>query len=82
MDIIGQIIKGMVADNKVNFEHPFYEKDDYVTGYADGYNDGLVDLLNKLKIEHNEELRNNWEQNNGMFTNFERRIVYEVLCSR
>lgn len=59
MDIIGQIIKDMVADNKVNFEHPLYEKVDYVTGYADGYNDGLVDLLNKLKIEHNEELRNN-----------------------
>ena len=56
---MGQIIKDMIADNKANFEHPLYENDEYVTGYADGYNDSLVDLLNKLGIEHNEEFRNN-----------------------
>lgn len=55
---IGQIIKDMIADNKVNFVHPLYNSYGYTTGYADGYNDSLVDLLNKLDIEHDEELRN------------------------
>lgn len=57
---IEQIIKDMIVDNKENFEHPLYENDGYVTGYADGYNDSLVDLLNKLGIKHNEEIRNNY----------------------
>lgn len=56
---IEQIIKDMIADNKENLEHPLYGNDGYVTGYADGYNDSLVDLLNKLGIEHSEEIRNN-----------------------
>lgn len=55
---IGQIVKDMIVDNKANFEHPLYKNDGYMAGYADGYNDSLVDLLNKLGIEHNEELRN------------------------
>lgn len=54
---IGQIIKDMIADNKENFEDPLYENDGYAIAYVDGYNDSLVDLLNKLGIKHNEELR-------------------------
>lgn len=54
---IGQIIKDMIADNKENIEDPLYENDGYAIAYVDGYNDSLVDLLNKLGIEHNEELR-------------------------
>ena len=54
--MIEQIILDLIADNKENFE--LENRNEYCIGYADGYNDGLVDLLNKLGIKHNEEIRN------------------------
>lgn len=55
---IKQIILNMIANNKENFTTPFYNHDGYATGYPEGYNDALVDLLNQLGIKHNEEIMN------------------------
>ena len=55
---IKQIILDMINNNKENFESLLYNNDGYATGYPDGYNDALVDLLNQLGIEHNEEIIN------------------------
>lgn len=52
---IEQIIKNLIEDNKANFELQF---DKYGIGYAEGYNDALVDLLNKLGVKHNYEIMN------------------------
>ena len=57
---IKQIILDMINNNKENFTTPLYNHDGYATGYPEGYNDALVDLLNQLGIEHNEEIMNNW----------------------
>lgn len=54
--MIEQIILDLIADNKDNFE--IENRSEYCKGYTDGYNDGLVDLLNKLGIKHNEEIIN------------------------
>ena len=56
---IKQIILNMINNNKENFTTPLYNHDGYATGYPEGYNDALVDLLNQLGIEHNEEIMNN-----------------------
>ena len=48
-----QIIKDLIADNEENTIN-----DSYDNGYYEGYHDALVDLMNKLGIEHNEEIYN------------------------
>ena len=55
---IKQIVLDMINNNKENFTTPLYNHDGYATGYSEGYNDALVDLLNQLGIEHNEEITN------------------------
>lgn len=50
-----QIIKDLLEDHKVNKAHI---DSDYSEGYYDGYNDAMVDLMNKLGIKHDEEIRN------------------------
>ena len=50
--MIEQIIMDLIADNEENFE--IKDRNEYCIGYADGYNDALVDLLNKLGIKHDK----------------------------
>lgn len=52
---IKDIIIDLISDNK---ENGHYVLNDYDNGYVDGYHDALVDLMNKLHIEHNEEIIN------------------------
>ena len=49
------IIMDLIADNKENMH---YALNEYDRAYTDGYHDALVDLMNKLCIEHNEEIIN------------------------
>ena len=53
-----QIIKDLIADNEGNNIEPIVN-DEYGKGYYEGYHDALVDLMNKLRIKHNEEIYNN-----------------------
>ena len=48
-----QIIKDLIADNEENIINNPYDD-----GYYEGYHDALVDLMNKLGIEHDEEIYN------------------------
>ena len=52
---IKQIIGNFMYDNKENYH---YILNEYDNGYADGYHDALVDLMDALGIEHNEEIIN------------------------
>lgn len=54
--MVEQIILDLITDNEKNFK--IEDRNDYCVGYADGYNDALVDLLNKLGIKHDKEFRN------------------------
>lgn len=54
--MVEQIILDLIADNKEN--NNIKNRNEYCIGYTDGYNDGLVDLLNKLGIKHDEEIIN------------------------
>lgn len=56
--MIEQIIKDLIADNEENNIEPIVS-DEYGKGYYEGYHDALVDLMNKLRIKHNEEIYNN-----------------------
>ena len=53
MEDIKSAIIDLIDDNKENCEMPSYD-----AGYTDGYNDGLVDLLNRLGIKHHEHIMN------------------------
>ena len=58
---ITKFIFEKIKDNNKNYT--FNTKDnDYNQGYTDGYTDGIhdafVDILNFLKVEHNEEYYN------------------------
>lgn len=53
--MIKDIIMDLIADNKDNMH---YALNEYDHAYTDGYHDALVDLMNKLGIEHNEEIIN------------------------
>lgn len=55
MDIIKSTIMDLIDDNK---ENTHYILNAYDEAYTDGYHDALVDLMNKLGIEHNEEIIN------------------------
>lgn len=50
-----QIIKNLIEGNKDNFA---MAENRYDNGYAEGYHDALVDLLNQLGIEHDYEYYN------------------------
>ena len=50
-----QIIKNLIEGNKENFA---MSENRYDSGYAEGYHDALVDLLNQLGIEHDYEYYN------------------------
>ena len=55
---IKETILGLIATNKsTRLENSWYGLDEYYTGYADGYHNALVDLLNQLGMEHDEERR-------------------------
>ncbi len=53
--MIKDIIMDLISDNKENMH---YVLNEYDQAYTDGYHDALVDLMNKLGIEHNEEIIN------------------------
>lgn len=53
--MIKDIIMDLIEDNK---ENGHYILNDYDDGYVDGYHDALVDLMDRLHIEHNEEIIN------------------------
>lgn len=50
---IEEIIEDLLYDGK---DAACYALSLYETAYLDGYHDALVDLMNKLGIEHNEEI--------------------------
>ena len=52
---VEKMIKEMITSNKENLP---YNTSSYDTAYTEGYNDALVDLLNKLGIKHNETIMN------------------------
>lgn len=49
------ILNLSVKNNKERLQHRVYGLNEYYTGYADGYHNALVDLLNQLGMEHDEE---------------------------
>lgn len=51
-----KIIKDLIDSNEENKE--ICDGDSYSNGYYEGYHDALVDLMNKLEIQHNEEFYN------------------------
>ena len=54
-----KIIDNLIKDNEPNFEEiDTYENRSYARGYAEGIHDGLLDVLNQLKIETDEEYYN------------------------
>lgn len=53
----GVILNLIVKNNKERLQHRVYGLNEYYTGYADGYHNALVDLLNRLGMEHDEERR-------------------------
>lgn len=55
MDMKEVILNLIVKNNKERLQHRVYGLDEYYTGYADGYHNALVDLLNQLGMEHDEE---------------------------
>ena len=57
---LSTIIDKAIDDNKNNFDPApgTFCPSEYDTGYTEGYNDALVDLLNKLNIENDHELYN------------------------
>lgn len=55
MDMKEVILNLIVKNNKELLQHRVYGLDEYYTGYADGYHNALVDLLNQLGMEHDEE---------------------------
>ena len=55
MDIKEVILNLIVKNNKERLQHRVYGLDEYYTGYADGYHNALVYLLNQLGMEHDEE---------------------------
>lgn len=54
-DDIKKIIIDLIEDNKENLE---LKHDNWGDGYASGYNDALVDLLNKFEIKHDYKIIN------------------------
>lgn len=58
MEDIKSAIIDLIEDNKENCEMLSYDEGRYDAGYTDGYNDGLVDLLNRLGIKHHEHIMN------------------------
>ena len=58
-DMIGNAevaIKRLLNDNENNKDNVV--ENTYGEGYYEGYHDALVDLMNKVGIEHNEEIYN------------------------
>lgn len=58
---IKEIIKRLMELNNENFEdieNGMYEDKSYARGYAEGVHDGLLDVLNELRIETDEEYYN------------------------
>ena len=51
----GVILNLIVKNNKERLQHRVYGLDEYYTGYADGYHNALVDLLNQLGMDHDEK---------------------------
>lgn len=58
-DII-KTIEQFIISNQENTKNIDYNenKNNYATGYTQGYHDALVDILNKLKVNHSFELYN------------------------
>lgn len=58
---IHEIIEKLISDNEGN-KNTLDDHDSFIaghrTGYYEGYHDALVDLLNKLGIQHNHEIYN------------------------
>ena len=53
---IKEVILELIADNTaMNLHSKGYKIDEYITGYAKGYHNALVDLLDKIGVEHNVE---------------------------
>jgi len=55
MDMKEAILNLIVKYDKERLQDRVYGLDEYYTGYADGYHNALVDLLNQLGMEHDEE---------------------------
>lgn len=55
--MVEQTIKDLIDDNEGN-NNPAIINAPYGKGYYEGYHDALVDLMNKLKIPHNEDIYN------------------------
>lgn len=55
MDMKEAILNLIVKYDKERLQDRAYGLDEYYTGYADGYHNALVDLLNQLGMEHDEE---------------------------
>lgn len=53
--IVEQCVKRLLYDNQSNLEN---DNGGYDCGYAEGYHDALVDVMNQLRIEHGEEYFN------------------------
>ncbi len=52
---VKEAIFELIAENKKErLQDRWYGVDGYLTGEADGYHNALVDLLNRLGIEHGE----------------------------
>lgn len=55
---IKEAILNLIAkNNKERLQNRVYGVNEYYTGYADGYHNALVDLLNRLGMAHDEERR-------------------------
>ena len=53
---IKEAILNLIAkNNKERLQNRVYGVNEYYTGYADGYHNALVDLLNRLGMAHDEE---------------------------
>lgn len=52
---IGQIVQQLLANNEQNIE---MFAGGYDSGYAEGYHDALVDVMNRMGIQHSEEYYN------------------------
>ena len=57
---VERTIKSLITDNEGNRTTDLYVVfgDRYTVGYYEGYHDALVDVMNKLEINHNEKYYN------------------------
>ena len=68
----------LMAENK---ENTHYVLSDYEEAYTDGYHDALVDLLDRLGIEHSECLcyKDKSDDNDSIYTEDESAAITEII---